>query len=192
MSEKKPLRLPRQEAIDRRVARTRQALYDALVALILERNYDTIALADILAGANVGKSTFYQHFTSKDDLLARSLERLKASLMEGHGREPAWAFSRAFFHHVAGYGHVRTALRGTRAAPILDAAIQDVLTEVVRQHLPEAAKGAAPPDLAVRFVVSTLLTVMDWWFERAGAVTADEADARFRGLVTGGLAATGR
>ena len=45
-------------AIDRRVARTRAALYDALVALMLRRPYAEIDVQDIVAEANVGRSTF--------------------------------------------------------------------------------------------------------------------------------------
>ncbi|EHK58261.1 TetR/AcrR family transcriptional regulator [Allomesorhizobium alhagi] len=60
-------------AVDRRVARTRTALYDALVALIRRKDYDLITVQDILEEANVGRATFYAHFTSKDDLLKRAV-----------------------------------------------------------------------------------------------------------------------
>jgi len=40
--------------IDRRVLCTRNALYDALVFLILEKDFEAISLDDILARANVG------------------------------------------------------------------------------------------------------------------------------------------
>ncbi|MGO4838809.1 helix-turn-helix domain-containing protein, partial [Rhizobiaceae sp. 2RAB30] len=61
-------------AIDRRVARTRTALYDALVALIRLKAYEEITVEDILREADIGRATFYAHFTSKDDLLERSLD----------------------------------------------------------------------------------------------------------------------
>ena len=68
-------------AIDRRVARTRNALYDALVTLILRKGYEATTVQDLLDEANVGRATFYSHFTSKEDLLARSLDRLRAILV---------------------------------------------------------------------------------------------------------------
>src|SRR5262245_18026211 len=46
-------------AIDRRVARTRTALANALVALIRRKSYDRITVVDILAEANIGRATFY-------------------------------------------------------------------------------------------------------------------------------------
>ncbi|MDX0906328.1 TetR family transcriptional regulator [Sinorhizobium medicae] len=54
--------------IDRRVARTRKSLHQALISLILEKGYDSITVDEICQTANVGRSTFYLHFTSKDDL----------------------------------------------------------------------------------------------------------------------------
>jgi AcrR family transcriptional regulator len=54
-------------AIDRRVARTRTLLQQALMTLILRKNYDAITIKEICDAANVGRSTFYSHFTSKDE-----------------------------------------------------------------------------------------------------------------------------
>ncbi|RUW95783.1 TetR family transcriptional regulator, partial [Mesorhizobium sp. M8A.F.Ca.ET.059.01.1.1] len=48
--------------IDRRVARTRALLQDALIALIPERGYAAITVEDICEKANVGRSTFYTHY----------------------------------------------------------------------------------------------------------------------------------
>ncbi len=53
---------------DRRVQRTRQLLHDALISLILQKGYDRITVQDIVDRANVGRSTFYDHFQDKDDL----------------------------------------------------------------------------------------------------------------------------
>ena len=61
------------ETRDKRVQRTRQALLGAFFGLVLERRYDEIKVADILERAGVGKSTFYEHFSSKDAILASSL-----------------------------------------------------------------------------------------------------------------------
>jgi AcrR family transcriptional regulator len=59
---------------DRRVQRTRSALLQAFVSLMLEpRRYDQITVADIVGRANVGRSTFYEHFRNKDEILAESI-----------------------------------------------------------------------------------------------------------------------
>ena len=53
---------------DRRVQRTRELLQKALVELLTERRYEAISIGDITERANVGRTTFYLHYTSKDDL----------------------------------------------------------------------------------------------------------------------------
>lgn len=59
---------------DKRVARTRAALRDAFVDLVLSKPYDDISVNEIIEKAGIGRSTFYQHYTSKDHILASSLQ----------------------------------------------------------------------------------------------------------------------
>lgn len=61
---------------DRRVRRTRLAIFEAFKTLVLSRRYDEIRVADIIETADVGRSTFYDHFTGKDDVLLSSIEVL--------------------------------------------------------------------------------------------------------------------
>ena len=61
---------------DRRVRRTRLAIFEAFKTLVLSRRYEDIRVADIIEEADVGRSTFYDHFTGKDDVLLSSIEVL--------------------------------------------------------------------------------------------------------------------
>ena len=65
---------------DRRVARTKQAISHALVALISKRGFEDLTVQDILEEANVGRSTFYAHFQDKEDVLLQGLEELQRAL----------------------------------------------------------------------------------------------------------------
>lgn len=56
-------------AADRRVRRTRTAIQSSFSQMVLSRGFDEIQIKDILVAADVARSTFYQHFRSKDDLL---------------------------------------------------------------------------------------------------------------------------
>jgi len=60
---------------DRRTMRTRSALKDALIQLILEKHYEEITVQNIIDRANVGRSTFYAHFHDKEDLLISDWEK---------------------------------------------------------------------------------------------------------------------
>ena len=186
-------------AIDRRVARTRHALYEALVRLIRDRDYEAISVEQILEEANVGRSTFYAHFTSKDDLLRASLERLKALLVATRDKhaaalkdgaaEEVWDPSRALFEHVAEFTDIRLALAGGRGGAVLHEALNEVLADVLRQSLPAQTAGGVPRDLAIRHIVATFNTILDWWVRRQRHVEPAEADRIFKLLLLQGLPA---
>ncbi|MGS1076917.1 TetR/AcrR family transcriptional regulator [Pseudoxanthomonas beigongshangi] len=59
---------------DPRWRRTHQDLLAAFFSLVLSRRYHEIRIADVLARSGVGRSTFYEHFRNKDELLSASLE----------------------------------------------------------------------------------------------------------------------
>ena len=67
---------------DRRMDRTREALRRAFVGLIGEKRYEEIRIADILERANVGKSTFYEHFKNKEDLLRSTMDWILRDLAD--------------------------------------------------------------------------------------------------------------
>ncbi len=50
------------EVLDRRKQRTRKAIIQAFNELFFEGELDDIRVADIVTRANVGRSTFYEHF----------------------------------------------------------------------------------------------------------------------------------
>ena len=182
-------------AIDRRVLRTRTALFDALVRLIRRKDYDLVTVEDILAEADVGRATFYAHFTSKDDLLRRSLDRLRQLLLAAQDPElPApfaldssWSPSRTLFEHMAEFADVQAALAGGRGATILRSAIQEVLAGVLRETMPPGPVGGLPRELAILHVVATADTVFRWWLEHRRDLTSEDADALFRRLAFRGL-----
>src|SRR5260370_13805530 len=101
-----PMKKP---AIDRRIVRTRATLQHALNSLILKKRYEAITITDICDAANVGRSTFYAHYTSKDDLKRSGFERLRRLLVERqkealtsmeNARDRSFGFSLAMFEHA--------------------------------------------------------------------------------------------
>lgn len=67
---------------DKRVQRTQQALFAAFSDLVLSRPYADIKVADIIDAAGVGRSTFYEHYQSKDDVLRHAMSGLLGILAD--------------------------------------------------------------------------------------------------------------
>jgi AcrR family transcriptional regulator len=61
---------PRPSRLDRRKARTRQALIDAAVRLIAEGRGERASIQEITDEADIGFGSFYNHFESKEQLFA--------------------------------------------------------------------------------------------------------------------------
>src|ERR1700682_4709851 len=132
----------RMDKLDRRVRRTRTSLHKALISLALEKHYDSITVQEVLDRADVGRSTFYTHFQSMEELLISGTQELRRTLhaaLENHrkstrGHENVIAFSGAMFDHAYGYRNVYFALLNTGAWPIVRQQSQEVLEELIRRE----------------------------------------------------------
>jgi AcrR family transcriptional regulator len=174
--------------MDRRTLRTRQALHQALIRLVLERGYDQITVADIADAANVGRSTFYAHFTDKDDLLGYGISYLKTMLENPPGDETGpLRFSRFLTEHLRDQKKLQRALMQSSAAPIILGSLREAICDVVRHEL-RTQRGKAPDETDVQFVAGAYLAVVTWWLDRGAKEAPETIDERFRLMANGALA----
>src|SRR5215207_8703397 len=124
---------------DRRSKRTRQLLSGAFMELMQEKRYDTITVQDILDRANIGRSTFYAHYTDKEDLLITEITRVihqlelyTAELGHEHG---GLLPSLAFFHHVQEQRRLVQSFVWGRGAEMLMRDFQAQISKIVEQNL---------------------------------------------------------
>lgn len=183
--------------IDRRSRRTRQALHQALIRLIVERGYDEITVADIAVAADTGRSTFYAHFTDKDDLLRSAGGYLKHVLVKEHealatssGRpeDRFLGFSGFMTAHLYEQRVIFHALMRGQGGPIFLEMIRDALCEIVRKELPATCNGEAlEREVAVQFIVGGYITVVTWWLRTGAKQDPSLVEAAFMATASWGL-----
>lgn len=190
--------------IDRRVARTREGLHQALMSLIVEKGYEEVSVGDVCEAANVGRSTFYAHFTGKDDLRRHGVGHVRRSILDRHRetaaveadlRDRPFAFAVTLFEHGRDHLDRYQALVGSDGGSIVLATIRQTVSDLVRDELAaethKTSPDAVPRDLAVRYVVGVFMDLLTWWLDGGAKLPPERMDAMFRQLVTQGILPVG-
>lgn len=182
-------------AIDRRVARTRTLLQDALIALIPERGYATITVEDICEKANVGRSTFYTHYAGKDELRSATIESHLRALRDR--RSPAdqdkshlFEFSLPMFEHAHAFRSLHRVLLASGGDTIHDE-LRERIRRTVRNELiaQQLAEADVPVEFAVQFISGAFLTVLAWWIASEKYLSPVEVNGLFQKMAANGLRA---
>lgn len=143
---------------DRRIARTREALIGAFNHLVLARRQRHIRVADIVAEANIGRSTFYEHFSSADDILLQSLARPMAALADAAaGKGDAGAVTFLLAHFWENRQRARDMMAGR-----MDERMMRLLASMVEERLEGRALTIPARLAALQLAQATLGPVRGW------------------------------
>lgn len=187
-------KLPRRR--DRRVERTRRALREAMVALIVERGWDGFGVQELCDRADVARSTFYVHFADKEELVAGAFDDLRrfirAQAAEGADAAQALAFSRPLVEHGYEQRRLFLALGGKKSGLFVHRKFRELVLGLVREDLEAALPGGQRRAAVVAFVAGAFLELLTCCLETRSPPTPEEADALFRELVTPVLAVARR
>ena len=190
----------RSRLTDLRIRRTRKTLRDALIELIREKGYRATTIADISRRAMVNRSTFYDHFESKDDLMNQGIADVFAELTDRVPPPPSDTgqldLSRPLPVVVMLFEHVRENERFYRAmltegAPAIFARrFQETMTVLVRartEGIAERLEPVVPIDIAMQTVTATELAVIRWWLENDMELSPEEMAVYLAKLMSFGV-----
>jgi AcrR family transcriptional regulator len=176
---------------DRRAMRTRLALRDALIQLILEKHYDEITVQDIIDRANVGRSTFYAHFRDKEDLLIGDWEKFLNGFVQhiswknaGQGRFVPF---RELLHHLKDVHHFYRALvRSSKMDKMYRTGV-GYLSRSVENSLADLLQGQTNPPIPLpilaNYLAATIFEQLKWWLDHDLPYTPERMDDIFHELV---------
>lgn len=182
------------EKLDLRIRRTRDRLGDALIELVREKPFDSITVQDVLARAEVARSTFYAHFSDKEDLFWSDVDEflalIAAQLTRDADTSPRVAPVRELFAHVAGQRELWDALvRAGKLHDFLDLA-QGHFARGIEQRL-----AALPLTTGVRAedrraqanaLAGSLLALLCWWLREGTPDSPEHMDELFHAMGRGG------
>jgi AcrR family transcriptional regulator len=176
---------------DRRVQRTRQLLQHALVELIAERSYDTVAIQDIAERANLGRTTFYLHFKSKDELLVSLHEVFVPEFYFGPmtreellSPDPSSGLVALYQHFQGARTHFYHILQGKDGALILRG-LRDRSAQAIEDSLRAAFAeddSAIPFNLLANYLAGSQIALLVWWSEKRQPYTPEYLAQTFHRL----------
>jgi AcrR family transcriptional regulator len=153
--------------IDRRINRTRRALTNALIALTLEKGYDSVTVREIAERADIGYATFFRHFPDKDALLADVLEGTLngfLELIQPVINDPERTATLVFEHVKQNCNLVRVLLRTRNVSPLMPRIFtfssQAMLETLIPNH-----ESAIPPEIAAHHMIASIVELIEWWLE---------------------------
>jgi AcrR family transcriptional regulator len=182
---------------DRRIIRTRRSLRDALIALILEKGYESVTIEEITARADLGRTTFYLHFHDKEDLLMCTVRELVEELIEQLSSLPLqeWkaqndpsvaaemltpAITSAFQHVAQNANLYRIILRGDstysatqRLRHILVEAVSTLIRHFSNQPGLEISPQV-PLEIFVHGLVGAWIGLVTWWLDQGLQYTPEQ------------------
>ena len=159
--------------MDRRQRKTRKAIYEAFEELMAKGHYSQVTVAQIIEQADIGRSTFYAHFETKDELIEQICAEMFDHIFEGvdshcvtHAQLETPDLKGKLAHLLY---HLRDAHSGVagkllmEGEPHFTAYFQSKLVELFESDMPPA-HNQLPLDLREALMVSAFCRAVSWWF----------------------------
>ena len=178
---------------DRRIGKTRTAIYQALNDLLHEKKYANITIQEIIDRANVGRTTFYQHFTDKDTLLMICIENIFESLSNHLTEQPPPKHESRLIPAAEIFAHIRENSRLINGILMSDSG--EILFDKFKnywgektepyllRHLPEGKQPKIPIAILTNFVTTTLIELLRWWMKSGGEYSPEQMEKYFFDLI---------
>ena len=191
-----------QEKVDRRVRKTRQALREAMQVLMSEKGYDQVTIEELTERADIGRTTFYLHYSAKQDLLLEQFDELLEQLLgqlsdiplsswtqqgrvlpaEDHPERP---ICMVFSHAADNEELYRLVLHG-EGVDQASQRLQEMMTRAVTAFFdPKIGDDSGqvslqfPVDLFGNYFAGALLGMIKWWLDEDMPYTPQEMEAIF-------------
>lgn len=179
--------------MDRRQKKTRAAIFKAFSGLLAKKNYNAVTVQEIIDAADIGRTTFYAHFETKDDLLKELCSELFGHIIQSasdsththglysDGGAPESVFCH-LFQHLAENGNNILGLLSCESNEIFLRYFKDSLNDLVRSQL-NGREGRAgmqlPEGYLVNHISSSFVETVLWWVKNGLKQSPEEISEYF-------------
>jgi AcrR family transcriptional regulator len=160
---------------DRRIRRTRAALSDAFLSLVVEKGYEQITVQDILDRADVGRSTFYAHYRDKEALLLACFDDVQKQLRvevdtpsrAGDSIEVARPAA-LVFEHAYRNQRVYRVLCGKQGGDAVQRYLHGLIGDPIFKTISAQSSSRATDlhaEVVAEFYTAAALGLLTWWID---------------------------
>lgn len=161
---------------DRRITKTRKAIYAAFLQLLNQKDYESITVQEIIDLADVGRSTFYSHYESKELLLDELCRYLFHHLFEREEHLTIEEYlTHIFLHFKKNQDHVTSLLfsKNDYFLRQLQKELEHHVYPMVENDL-QLSYPKIPASYLKHFVVTNFIETLTWWLKKGKAYTEKE------------------
>lgn len=183
--------------MDRRQQKTRAAIFSAFSALLSAKSYGKITVQEIIDAANVGRTTFYAHFETKDDLLKALCEELFGHILDSardcahtHGLYSAGNAPESIFCHLLQHLQENDSnilgLLSCESSEIFLRYFKDGLSALIRDQFVTQNRKTnldIPPDFLINHISGSFVEMVLWWVKGRMKESPAELDRYFRAVI---------
>ncbi|WP_099468991.1 TetR/AcrR family transcriptional regulator [Konateibacter massiliensis] len=183
--------------MDRRQQKTREAIFEAFGSLLSAKRYSKITIQEIIEKANVGRSTFYAHFETKDDLLKEMCTELFEHIFsKSLDMETTHDFSLTAKDSSSMLTHILYHLRDNKRNIIglLNSESNELFLFYFKQYLNELItssmldgveeeKAAIPYDFLVEHISGSFVVLVQWWIKNKMRQSPEEISGYFEAVI---------
>ena len=173
------------EIQDRRIRRTQHLLAEALIALILEKGYESVTIRDITERADIGYATFFRHYHDKNELLKDVMDVVLTELIQLLGTsqpdmDPV-TVGVLLFQYVQERSEVIRVL--LRSHSLLDDVIEVATQNVLRERSWQP-NSVVPPEIVSYYIVASSVSLIRWWLAHEMPYTPEKMGMIYHELIT--------
>ena len=175
--------------MDRRQRKTREAIFNAFSELLQHYRYENITVQDIIDKADVGRSTFYAHFETKDALLKAVCSDIfehifKGELCDYPGQTISLEEKLAhILWHLKKNKKDITGLLSCESSDLFISYIKAYLTELFTMHLCDFNKDV-PKEFMLNHLVNSFCAVIKWCGDKKMNFSPEETANNYIKLVS--------